>query len=64
LNVSALTTKEAAVVRIGETIYCDGCGVEILLSPVVVDEKYYCCRDCSDGLECECGPELADELEE
>jgi hypothetical protein len=52
------------VVRIGETVYCDGCGVEILLSPVVVDEKYYCCRDCADGLECDCGPELADEIDE
>jgi hypothetical protein len=29
------------MVRMGETVYCDGCGVEILISPVVVNEEYF-----------------------
>jgi hypothetical protein len=40
--------------RIEETVRCDGCGVEILGSPLVVAGYYYCCQDCRDGLECEC----------
>jgi hypothetical protein len=35
--------------------YCSGCGIEILLAPVVQDGKIFCCKDCADGLECECG---------
>jgi len=41
--------------QFGDTIRCDGCGVEITLSPWVRDTLQYCCQDCADGLECECG---------
>jgi hypothetical protein len=43
---------------------CDGCGVEITWSPVVVPAlqgvkgarpAYYCCRDCQAGTRCDCG---------
>lgn len=40
--------------RTEETVRCDGCGVEILVAPVIVAGFYYCCQDCRDGLECEC----------
>lgn len=50
------------MVRTEDTTFCDGCGVEILLSPVVIEDRHYCCRDCADGLECECGERL--EIEE
>ena len=48
--------------RFGDTIRCDGCGVEIPLSPVKVDDHDYCCVDCSQGLTCKCGEEV--EMEE
>lgn len=44
--------------RIEETVRCDGCGVEILGSPLVVAGYYYCCQDCRDGLECECAQKM------
>jgi hypothetical protein len=34
---------------------CDGCGVEIVGAPVYVNQKYFCCQDCADGRECDCG---------
>jgi len=43
---------------------CDGCGVEITWSPLIVRPQpgahgarpaYYCCHDCQAGRECECG---------
>jgi hypothetical protein len=37
---------------------CDGCGVEIVGAPVRVNKKYYCCQDCADGRECDCGKRL------
>lgn len=36
------------------TLRCDGCGVEIPLSPVVIGQYYYCCQDCAHGLSCDC----------
>lgn len=44
--------------RFGETIRCDGCGVEIELSPVKVGDFEYCCLNCSQGLACRCGERL------
>jgi hypothetical protein len=46
-----------------DTIWCDGCGVEILWAPLVVDERYYCCEACLEGVPCACGErmEMADE---
>jgi hypothetical protein len=44
------------------TIYCDGCGVEIPLSPIVIGQNQYCCLDCAHGLSCDCASLL--ELDE
>ncbi len=41
--------------RFGDMIRCDGCGVEIILSPVKIGEHLYCCLDCSQGIACNCG---------
>ncbi len=41
-----------------KTIRCDGCGIEISLSPVKVGERMYCCKDCADGLRCSCGARM------
>ena len=35
-------------------ICCDECGVEITWTPVVIDQRRYCCHDCAIGLECDC----------
>jgi hypothetical protein len=50
------------MVKIEETLYCDGCGVEILLSPIMVNGFEYCCQDCSQGLVCRCAEKM--ELDE
>lgn len=44
------------------TIRCDGCGVEILLSPIIKAQQTYCCPDCANGLECDCARQV--EMEE
>ena len=46
------------MVEIEGTLYCDGCGIEIIGPPVKKNKRYYCCRDCADGLECDCKPEI------
>jgi len=47
-----------------ESILCDGCGVEITWSPIIVRNHKYCCQDCRDGLPCDCGNwQDADEYE-
>ena len=43
---------------IDETIWCDGCGVEINLSPVLVGTRTHCCRDCAQDIPCECGERM------
>ncbi len=45
--------------RIDDTIWCDGCGVEIVGRPLVItgkgkNKQEYCCEACSQGLECSC----------
>ncbi len=46
------------------TIRCDGCGVEILLSPVMKGQQTFCCQDCASGMECDCARLVElDELE-
>ena len=37
------------------TVWCDGCGVEILWAALIVDERHYCCENCLEGLPCTCG---------
>lgn len=48
--------------RIEDTLFCDGCGVEVTSVPVVLGNQMYCCADCRDGLRCSCGDRM--ELEE
>lgn len=43
------------MVKMQDAVFCDGCGVEILLSPVVKAHGEYCCDDCAQGYKCECG---------
>jgi len=52
--------------RIDSTFWCDNCGVEILWGPIVIDKRYYCCRDCYEGLRCKCNErmEMEDERRE
>jgi hypothetical protein len=37
-----------------EGICCDECGAEIVWTPIVIDGRSYCCRDCGVGVECDC----------
>lgn len=37
------------------TIWCSGCGAEILYIPYVLNQKNYCCQDCALGFACQCG---------
>jgi hypothetical protein len=37
-----------------DTLWCKGCGVEIVGPPVSVGQQHYCCEDCARGLECSC----------
>ncbi len=45
-----------------ETVWCDGCGVEITWSPVHDKSRTFCCEDCRDGRSCKCGERM--ELDE
>lgn len=59
---------------IEDAVFCDGCGVEITFSPVVVKDTHlglvilaqrplrYCCQACAQGLPCSCAERL--ELED
>lgn len=48
--------------RTDDTIWCDGCGIEILWAPLTVGKHEYCCEDCWEGRECRCGERM--ELED
>ena len=49
--------------KLEETVFCDGCGLEILLAPVVKNNLEHCCEDCAQGYECKCGQRIEiDEL--
>jgi hypothetical protein len=47
--------------RIEDTLWCDGCGVEITWAPVVINRRHYCCKDCAEGKECDCSSEIESE---
>jgi hypothetical protein len=51
---------------IESTFWCDNCGVEILCGPIVIKNRYYCCRDCYLGWRCKCSErmEMDDERRE
>ncbi len=40
------------------TVWCKGCGAEINWAPVIVDQHYFCCEDCANGLPCQCGERM------
>ncbi|HEY9089241.1 MAG TPA: hypothetical protein VIO36_13815 [Anaerolineaceae bacterium] len=42
------------MVWITDTLWCDGCGVEILGAPVRLHHRSYCCEDCAHGRACDC----------
>lgn len=52
------------MVQYQETIWCDGCGVEILWPPLQSDHGQYCCVDCKEGFGCDCGDVPEDEYRE
>ncbi len=41
--------------------FCDGCGAEIVVAPVVKGNMMHCCEDCAEGLPCECALILEDD---
>ncbi len=47
--------------RIDDTVWCDGCGVEITWAPVKSGQRLYCCQDCADGYECNCGARMEED---
>ena len=46
------------MVRYGETLWCDGCGVEIRWKPIPQGRLHYCCTKCLAGEVCDCREEL------
>ena len=38
-----------------DTIWCDGCGIEIRWAPYVIETQDFCCQNCAYGLSCDCG---------
>ena len=37
-----------------ETLYCAGCGTEIIWSPFLLNELKFCCQDCAQSIVCKC----------
>ncbi|MFN2112027.1 MAG: hypothetical protein ACK2TT_02805 [Anaerolineales bacterium] len=50
------------MVRYRDTLWCDGCGVEITWKPVVKGQHSYCCMKCLHGEVCDCGNDREDYL--
>ena len=36
------------------TLWCDGCGAEILWSPTLANGQEFCCQNCALGINCHC----------
>jgi len=47
--------------KLTDTVWCDGCGVELFWAPVHADQRDYCCEDCRDGFACGCGARMEEE---
>lgn len=47
--------------KLKDTVWCDGCGVELFWAPVCANERDYCCEDCRDGYVCNCGTRMEDD---
>jgi hypothetical protein len=45
-------------------LYCDGCGAEIVGSPVMRGNRRHCCQDCAEGRPCDCALILEDDRRE
>jgi endogenous inhibitor of DNA gyrase (YacG/DUF329 family) len=43
------------MVRHQDTLWCDGCGIEINWEPIEKDHLFFCCQRCLEGEECDCG---------
>ena len=43
------------MVRYQDTLWCDGCGVEITWDPVEKERLFFCCFKCQSGEDCRCG---------
>ena len=43
------------MIRMDDTVWCSGCGVEITWGPVLAHGRRFCCRECSEGERCDCG---------
>jgi len=43
------------MVRYHDTLWCDGCGIEISWEPVEQESLFFCCNICLDGDRCRCG---------
>jgi hypothetical protein len=50
------------MVRYKDTLWCDGCGIEITWIPFIKNRRIFCCRDCAEGLKCDC-TDFAEETE-
>ena len=37
------------MVRYHDTLWCDGCGIEITWEPIEQDRLFFCCQNCFDG---------------
>jgi hypothetical protein len=51
------------VTPVGQGRVCDGCGVEMTWTPVLVGGRRYCCALCAGGADCNCGYVLEEEEE-
>ncbi len=40
--------------RYKDTLWCDGCGVEIQWEPIEKSQLFFCCRKCLLGEICDC----------
>lgn len=45
-----------------DSIWCKSCGVEITWGAYIVNGQHYCCKDCFEGLPCQCAERM--ELDE
>ena len=41
-----------------DTMWCDGCGVEITWDPIRFGKRRYCCQDCLEDRPCRCGERM------
>ena len=61
-SVYSYKMEVGTMTNINNTVWCDGCGVEIVGAPIIRTKQYYCCEDCFQGIKCSCGERM--ELEE